>query len=224
MKKDKLSQVKSAASSMVDAGKRVVADGRRENDTIRLWEGYKDQAVLWRTLTLLQLPVTAALVIFCLVLWSTRTIKVLAPAEAKPGTIAMADIPDNHFVDMATDFVNLIGTYRWATAERQFQEARKFLIEPTLTRFDQEIYGSELRAIQATNRSQFLFVDPSKTKLDRKRDEVTVTFTGDRQKYVSGKEIPSSELTISLTMKTIPKNVLNPLGIVISKFSVDLSD
>ena len=53
---------------------------------------------------------------------------------------------------------------------------------------------------------------------------MTVTFTGDRQKYVSGKEIPSSELTIALTMKTIPKNVLNPLGIVISKFSVDLTD
>lgn len=224
MKKEKFKEVKAAASSIVDAGKKAVAEGRRENDTIRLWEGYKDQAILWRTLTLLQLPVTAALVIFCLVLWSTRTVKVLAPAEAKPGTVAIADIPDNHFVDMATDFINLIGTYRWATAERQFQEARKFLIEPTLTRFDQEIYGSELRAIQATNRSQFLFVDPSKTKLERKRDEVTVTFTGDRQKYVSGKEIPSSELTITLTMKTIPKNVLNPLGIVISKFNVDLTD
>ena len=63
MKKEKFQEVKAAASSIVDAGKKAVAEGRREHDTIRLWEGYKDQANLWRTLTLPQHPVTAPLVI-----------------------------------------------------------------------------------------------------------------------------------------------------------------
>jgi hypothetical protein len=29
--------------------------GRSQNDTIRLWENYKDQALMWRSLALLQI-------------------------------------------------------------------------------------------------------------------------------------------------------------------------
>ena len=37
---------------------------RSQNDTIRLWENYKDQAMMWRALSLIQLPTTFIAIIF----------------------------------------------------------------------------------------------------------------------------------------------------------------
>jgi len=187
-----------------------------DTDTIRLWENYRDQALLWRAMALLQIPSTLLLLIFSVVLWTTRSITLNVPAKPLPGVYLAKEIPDTEFVEVATNFINLIATYQPAVARRQFSFARQFLRDPLLERFDLEMMSEELKAIENTNRTQIYFADPTKTKLERPNDKIAVvSFTGDRLKLVAGKELPVVTTTFSVTMTTIPRQTLNPYGIVI---------
>lgn len=193
---------------------------RNENDTIRIWESYREQALLWRALSLLQVPVTILSLILALALWSSRVNKIIPIREVKPGILNIREIPDVEFIDQSVELVNLIATYQPAVAKRQFSMARELLTEPVLSNFDQDVLGSELRAIEATSRTQLYFIDPSKTKIEKGDNSVTVTLTGDRQKIVAGKEMQGVSTKYSVTMKVIPKNKLNPFGIAISDIRV----
>ncbi len=80
--------------------KSVVADTqlkatRSESDTIRLWENYKDQALLWRSIALIQFPTTLVAIIFATFLWSTRVINLTVPTKPEPGVNVAQDIPEN---------------------------------------------------------------------------------------------------------------------------------
>lgn len=191
-------------------------ESKGETDTIRLWENYRDQALLWRGVALMQIPSTLLLVIFSAFLWATRSITLNVPAKPLPGAYLAKEIPDTEFVEVATNFVNLIATYQPAVARRQFEFARQFLRDPVLERFDLEMRNVELKAIENTNRTQIFFADPTKTKLQRLNDRTAiVSFTGDRLKMVAGKELPAVTTTFTITMTTIPRQALNPYGIVI---------
>jgi len=54
-----MSKIKDAAQGVRDkvADTQLTA-ARSKNDTIRLWENYKDQALMWRALSLIQIPTT----------------------------------------------------------------------------------------------------------------------------------------------------------------------
>jgi hypothetical protein len=133
-----------------------------------------------------------------------------------PGIYAAQDIPDNEFVNVAMDYVNLIATYQPRTARRQFEEAEKMLKEPLLTKFREEMINSELGAIEHSARTQVFFVDPLKTATNRRGNEVTVSVSGERWKVIAGAELPVVTSRFKVTMTTIPRNKINPYGIVIT--------
>ncbi|MCB9030751.1 MAG: hypothetical protein H6619_06835 [Deltaproteobacteria bacterium] len=187
-----------------------------DNDTIRLWESHKEQALLWRSIALLQIPATFISIIFCLVLWSTRSVTLNVPAKPLPGMYTAQEIPDSEFIDFSTDYINLIATYQPAVARRQFEEARKMLWSKMIQRFDSEMLNTEIRAIENTKRTQIFFVDPTKTKIERKGRSVELTLVGDRYKIIAGKEMPVVQTSFTITMSTIPKNTFNKYGIVIT--------
>ena len=190
--------------------------GRSDSDTIRLWENYKDQATMWRSLALLQIPATSVAVIFGVFMWSTRSITLQVPAKPLPGIYAAYDIPDTEFINTATDYVNLIATYQPSVARRQFLAARGMLKEPLLTQFNQEMMDVDLQAIENTNRTQTFYVDPVQTSVSRSGNEVTVTLIGERTKLIAGQELPTKTSRYRITMTTIPRNTTNPYGIVLT--------
>jgi hypothetical protein len=192
-------------------------DARRETDTIRLWENYKDQALLWRSLALLQIPTTLFAIVFSMILWHTRHIKLDVPREPLPGIYSAQEIPDEKFVEVATDLINLIASYTPATARPQFKKAKEFLKEPLLGKFEAEMMQTELKAIENTSRTQIFFADPSKILTARiSNSEVQVQIDGTRLKLVGGKELPPAPTRYLVTLTTVPRNMLNPYGIVVS--------
>jgi len=205
-----------ASQVLKDSG---IVDSKKENDTIRLWESYRDQAILWRALTLIQVPATFIAIIFALVMWSTRSITLDVPHKPLPGLYAVQEIPDSEFTNTATNAINLIATYQPAVARRQFGKAREYLIEPMLTQFDTEMLDIELRAIEGSRVTQLFFADPTKTELTRMGRDVQVSMTGERVRYVSGRQTPTHTTTFTVTLTTIPRNDINPYGIVIKSIT-----
>ena len=202
----------------------VVADTRlkatrSENDTIRLWDNYKDQALLWRSLSLIQFPATFAALIFATVMWSTRVVNLTVPSKPEPGIHVAQDIPDTEFINAANNYVNLVATYQPGTARNQFNVARSMLKEPVYTKFTEEMMGAELGAIESTGRTQVFFTDPLRTKVVRNGNEVRVNLVGERWKVIAGSPLPTVTSRFSITMSTIPRNPLNPYGIVITAVS-----
>jgi hypothetical protein len=192
---------------------------RSESDTIRLWENYKDQALLWRSLSLIQFPMTCAALIFALVMWSTRVINLTVPSKPEPGIHVAQDIPDTEFVNAANTYVNLVATYQPITARKQFTVAASMLKEPVYTKFKEEMMGAELGAIESTARTQVFFTDPLRTKVTRNGSEVVVSLVGERWKVIAGSPLPTVTSRFTITMSTIPRNPLNPYGIVITGVS-----
>ncbi len=202
----------------------VVADTRlsatrSENDTIRLWENYKDQALLWRSLSLIQFPMTCVALIFALVMWSTRVINLTVPSKPEPGIHVAQDIPDTEFINAANTYVNLVATYQPGTARNQFTVASSMLKEPVYTKFKEEMMGAELGAIESTGRTQVFFTDPLRTRVVRNGNEVTVSLVGERWKVIAGSALPTVTSRFSITMSTIPRNPMNPYGIMITSVS-----
>lgn len=202
----------------------VVADTRlnatrSESDTIRLWENYKDQALLWRSLSLMQFPMTFVALIFALVMWSTRVINLTVPSKPEPGVHIAQDIPDTEFINAANTYVNLVATYQPITARNQFNVAASMLKEPVYTKFKEEMMGAELGAIESTGRTQVFFTDPLRTRVIRNGTEVTVSLVGERWKVIAGSPLPTVTSRFTITMSTIPRNPLNPYGIVITGVS-----
>lgn len=194
-----------------------IKDSRGETDTVRLWENYREQAAMWRAIALFQMPTTFMLVILSLVLWLGRTTTLNVPAKPLPGLYLAKEVPDTEFIEYATTFVNLIATYQPAVARRQYEEARTMLKEPMLTQFNQEMMEIELKAIETTNRTQVFFIDPIKTKITRLNEkEITIAFEGERLKIVAGKELPTSQATYAITLTTLPRQTVNPYGLVIT--------
>jgi hypothetical protein len=199
-----------------------VGEARGESDTIKLWENYRDQALLWRSLALLQIPATFVAVVIALMLWQTRVTQVHVPRLPMPGVFNTKELPDELFVERATDFLGLIATYTPAVARQQFGKAREMMGPELLSLFDLEMFGTELKAIENTSRTQVFFVDPTKTMINRNQNVVKITFQGERTKFVAGKELPSQRTKFSVSMTTIPKNSsLNPYGIIVTGIETD---
>jgi hypothetical protein len=202
----------------------TLAAARQGGDTIRLWENYKDQALLWRSVALLQIPATFIAITFALITYTTREITLSVPSKPVPGTYAAQDIPDSEYINAANAYINLIATYQPVTARRQFETARAMLKEPLLSKFNEEMMASELPAIENSSRTQVFFSDPLKTKVTRSGTEVEVAIVGDRWKVIAGSELPTVSSRFRVRMTTIPRNQINPYGIVISSvlFKADI--
>jgi hypothetical protein len=192
-------------------------EARNESDTVQVWENYREQALLWRALAIFQIPTTALAILLSIILWNQRETVLDVPARPLPGFYQAGEVTDEEFVGRAREFVNLIASYQPDGARQQFFHASRYLIEPVLTRYNIEMMDTELKAIENTRRSQLFFIDPTKTEIERTPyDEVIVTFRGAREKLVAGQKVPEVLSQFRLTMTTIPRNELNPFGIVIS--------
>ena len=160
--------------------------GRAGTDTIRLWEGYREQAYPWRAMSLLQMPATALSIAAALIMYFFADTIIEVPHAPEPGFYSVKNLPDSQFINAATSVINLIATYQPATARRQFKTARKFLWEPALTEFEETMMGPEIRAIEETKRSQMFFINPRLIKVERfpELDMVVVRVPGLRQKLI----------------------------------------
>ncbi len=199
-------------------------EGRSSGDTFKLWEGFREQALLWRILALLQMPTVALALIFALMVYYNSTIVIEPPEYPQPGMYSIKKLPDSEFMKMAIDIVNLIGTYQPANAERQFRTTRLFLWEPALSEFEKVyLYGysadntpSQLQVIKDTQRSQAFLINYDLMQVQRypNLDMVVVRVPGTRQILI-GKRPLDDEITYYFKMTTIPKSPYNPRGIVI---------
>jgi hypothetical protein len=149
-------------------------------------------------------------------MWSTREINLTVPSKPEPGVHAAQDIPDTEFINAANTYVNLIATYQPGTARNQFTVARSMLKEPLLTKFTEEMMAGELGAIESTSRTQVFFVDPLRTKISRDGNDVIVNLIGERWKVIAGSPLPTVTSRFTVTLSTIPRNPLNPYGIVVT--------
>lgn len=191
--------------------------GRAGSDTIRLWEGYREQAYMWRAVSLLQMPATALSIASALIMYFCADTTIEVPHAPDPGYYSASRLPDTQFINAATSVVNLIATYQPAVARRNFTTARKFLWEPALTEFEDTMMNKELRAIEETKRSQMFFINPRLIKVERfpENDLVVVRIPGLRQKLIGNKPLPPDEKVFYVKMTTIPRNFHNEYGIVV---------
>lgn len=191
--------------------------GRAGSDTIRLWEGYREQAYLWRALALLQMPSTALSILAALIMYFYADTIIEVPERPAPGYYSVKQLPDSHFINASTSVINLIATYQPAIARRQFKTARKYLWEPALTEFEETMMGPEIRAIEETKRSQMFFINPRLIKVERfpELDMVVVRVPGVRQKLIGNKALPADQMVYYVKMTTVPRNIHNEYGIVV---------
>lgn len=191
--------------------------GRAGSDTIRLWEGYREQAYLWRAIALLQMPSTALSIAAALIMYLFADTIIEVPERPQPGYYSVRQLPDSQFINAATQVVNLISTYQPAIARRQFKTARKYLWEPALTEFEETMMGAELRTVEETKRSQMFFINPRLIKVERfpEIDKVVVRIPGVRLKLIGNKPLPADQVVYYVKMTTIPRNVHNEYGIVV---------
>lgn len=200
--------------------------GRAGSDTIRLWEGYKEQAFFWRALALIQVPATTLAIASALVMFFLADTIIEVPEHPQPGVYSVKQLPDAQFINVSREVVNLISTYQPAIARRQFKTARKYLWEPALSEFEVAMLGSELRAIEETKRSQIYFINPQLIKVERypEIDTVVVRIPGVRQKLIGDKPLSSDEMVYYVKMTTIPRNVHNEYGIVVTDIHLRRAD
>jgi len=217
-------------ASAKQAAKKIIEDSRfrearADNDTVRLWENYREQALLWRALALLQIPSTLIALVFALVMWINRETILNVPAKPLPGQYSASEIPDAEFISVATDWINLVATYQPMVAKQQFEEAARWLVEPVLSRFKTEMLEQEVETIKNTMRSQVYYIDPTQTTLERDEEgNVIVTTIGERLKIIAGKSVPANITQFRITMTTQPRNKLNEYGIVITNVETTVTN
>lgn len=211
----------------------AVADGikdiektpaRTGADTVRLWERYRDQALLWRALALLQMPTTFLAITAALIMYFFADTVIQVPEKPEPGFYSVKQLPDAEFITAATNVVNMIATYQPETARLQFTEARKLLWQPALNKFDEEMMQKEIQAIEETRRSQMFIINQSLVRINRfpEKDTVTVRLPGTRFKQIGANQLKSDQMVYEIMMTTIPKNPHNEYGIVV--FNMERKD
>jgi hypothetical protein len=200
--------------------------GRAGADTIRLWESYKEQAYLWRALAILQMPATALSICAALIMYFFADTVIEVPERPQPGYYSVKQLPDSQFIETAQAVVNLVATYQPAVARRQFKTARKYLWEPALTEFEETMMGPEIKAIEETRRSQIFFVNPRLIKVERfpEYEQVVVRIPGLRQKLIGNQPLQPDEMVYYVKMTTVPKNVSNEYGVVITDIHLRRAD
>ena len=191
-------------------------DGRAGADTFRLWENYKEQALLWRIIAIAQLPIALTAIIFGLVVYLTSDIVIEPPETPQPGMYSVKQLPDSEFLKVATDVINLIATYHPYTAEKQFRKAREFLWEPALSEFEQAFIKKRVKEIDEGSRSQAFMINHDLVQVRRypTLDMVIVRIPGTRLSLLGRKPL-DDEIAFYLKMTTIPKSAYNPSGIII---------
>lgn len=196
---------------------------KKDGDLIRVWENYLEKAYFWRALFFLQIPITIFALALASVIFINRNITLNVPPVPKPGIYSPESIPDVEFINFATNFVNLIFNVNPANIERHFETAKTFLAPQPQEAFSNIFFKQEVPIIKTTGASQVFIIDPLKTVVKRRGSTVQVTFTGERIRFLAGKETRYSFAFTEVTLRTVPHTNLNPYGIAVINFT-DLKD
>ena len=70
-------------------------------DPMKLWEGYLEQSLMWRALTLLALPTTILSICLATFTFLMADTRIEIPAAPEPGFYKLEDIPDKMFIGRA---------------------------------------------------------------------------------------------------------------------------
>ncbi len=190
--------------------------GREASDTLKLWDRYKEKAFLWRAFALLQMPITTVLILASMIFFVTADTVLNIPLDPEPGSYSVKKLPDSLFVSHATNVVNLISTYQPFTARKQYTTAVRYLWEPALSSFQKTHIDTDIEAVEETSRSQLFFIDPKRVRVERIKNYVVVKLPGTRQKFIHNKPLPPEQVAYFIKMTTIPRNVHNEYGIVVT--------
>ena len=214
-------------SQLSNKAKQIIKDtefreSKKGTDTVKVWESYREQALLWRGIALLQVVVTIISIVLALIFYSKQEIKINVPEKPLPGYYSPSEIHESEFISVATEVVNLIYSYQHQIAQRQFEEASKYIIEPMLSKFMKEMLDTQLTIIKQSRVTQLFFILPERTKVARIDDQhVQVDLVGERLKTIAGAESPLQVVKTSVVLTTIPRNAYNKYGIVVK--SVELT-
>lgn len=200
-------------------------EGRAGSDTIRLWEGYKEQAFLWRTIALVQIPTTGLAILAALVMFFFADTVIEVPPKPHPGYYSVKELPDSAFTNVAQEVVNLLASYQPDRIDLQYHTARKYLWEPALSQV-QKFMNDEIPTVKNLRRSQLFLIIPGLTRVQRdtENDLVEVSLFGTRHKLLAASPIESDDLVYEVQMKTIPRNVSNEYGIVVTGIKLRARD
>jgi len=196
---------------------------KKEGDLIKVWENYLEKAYFWRALFFLQIPITIFALVLASVIFINRNITLNVPAVPKPGIYSPESIPDVEFINFATNFVNLVFNVNSGNIERNFETAKIFLAPQPQEAFSNIFFKQEIPIVKTTGASQVFIIDPLKTIVKRQGSLVQVTFTGERIRFLAGRETRYSFASTEVTLRTLPHTNLNPYGIAVLNFT-DLRD
>jgi hypothetical protein len=128
-------------------------------------------------------------------------------------------LPDTAFINVAQNIVNLLATYQPERIEEHYALARRFLWEPALTSI-RDFMRVEIPKIKTTRKSQIFYVNPRLTQVQRYADYTTVSLRGTRHKFIGKTHLEPDVLIYQVQMTTIPRNVSNEYGIVVTGITV----
>ncbi|MEM4379914.1 MAG: hypothetical protein QXL01_04420 [Thermoplasmatales archaeon] len=196
---------------------------KHEGNLIRAWEDYQHKANFWRSLFLVQIPVTVIALAFAAVIFINRNITLNVPKNPLPGVYSVTDIPDSEFINFAVNFANLVFSYTPTSIERQYSVAKFFLAPNAQAAFGDIFLKQEVPVVKTTGANQIFVIDPLRTKVERDKNLVKVFLTGERVRILAGREARYSIASTEITLRTFPHNNLNPYGIMVVDFK-DLRD
>lgn len=198
---------------------------------------YREQSYLWRAIALMQIPTTLVAVIVALMCYvNSDNIINVAPRPA-PGYFLTSEIPDEEFVKVGIEFLNLISSYQPVTAEKQFNYALNFLMEPVYSLFRNNfLLGSpgrdpEIEQIRQIQRAQLFYINRDLISVRRYEDQVDprnstveVRIPGELIKVLNGvrQDAVNNDryLAYFVQMRTFPKTIFNPNGIYIVNYNL----
>jgi len=178
-------------------------------------DSFHEQGRLWRLLSVYFAPGTflSLVAAFFMLIYSVDRQPVeLRPA---PSIVDVKEVPDDRFFAVADEVVGLLNSYHYSRADAQFNLAKTFLWEPALSQFIKN-NESEVPKILSLRRSQF-FDSTGFPKLPKRaNEEFAVAVAGKLQTWIGAQEPTEELLQIKLTMITVPRNAINPWGIVVT--------
>lgn len=192
------------------------------DDIHSLIQNSQKEGHFWRFLALVQIPVVAISMLAFITLYFKSDPVLNTPEDLPPGSYQASQLPDKEFINIAQDFVNLIGTFQPHTAREQFESAKMLITEDLDPRFDNLLVDMELATAEESFVSQILILDPALTTVERRgSDTVEVCLSGFRQRIVQGTVLPQQDLLACLIMATGDPIPESKYGILITDFSFE---
>ena len=200
------------------AAEQALAETPPAAEPERMEKGFKEQAYIWRTSAIVQMPVAALSIAVSLAMYFFADTVVEVHHKPEHGYHTGGQLNNSELINAATTVVNLVATYQPAIARRNFTSAQRFLIEPALSEFEETMMQKEAPKIEQTRRSQTFMVIPSGVRVERfpGADYAVVSVPGERTTWIANKKLVPEYMTYFVKLTATPQNLSNQYGLVAS--------